>query len=137
MSALVKTRVSCSLAVVICSLFGVGAPPSELVRGPSVWLRFEPLMVPLLSFGVLLAVTAFLLSLATTRAAAYVCIAATSATMLGMALAWAINAEAGLRAFLFPLAFLSAPALGAAEALLESRRERLVRGGAPVEGSAG
>ena len=127
MSAVAKTRVSCFLAAVVCSLFGVGGPPSELVRTNSVWLRLEPLMMPLLTFGVLLAVVALLLSFATTRAAAYVCIAAASTTALGMVIGWAIDAEGRLWGLAFPLIFLAAPALGAAEALVATRREKVVK----------
>jgi hypothetical protein len=137
MNPIAKTRVSCLLAVVVCSLFGVGAPPSEIVRGPSVWLQFEPVMVASLVLGALLALIAFLLSLGTPRAGAYVCMAAVVASTIGMIIAWGINAEAGWRALVFPIGFLAAPALGAAEALRAFHHDQLAAEGAAIAQSAG
>jgi hypothetical protein len=57
--------------------------------------------------------------------------------MLGVTLAWGIDANASLRGLWLSIAFLAVPARGALEAIQQNRRERAPHGEAPVEEGAG
>jgi hypothetical protein len=74
-------------------------------------------MWPFLVAGPALALLACALWPFTIWGAAALCMAAAGASMLGVAVAWSIDAEAGLRGLLVPIALLGVPALGAVVAL--------------------
>jgi len=113
----IEAGLSCVVALVLCCLAGVAAPPSEFVRETTIWTRLDPLMWPCLFAGPALALLACALLPFTTRGAAALCIAAVGASMLGVSLAWGIDAQAGLRGLVVPIGILGIPALGALSAL--------------------
>jgi hypothetical protein len=78
-----KVGLSSLLTLVLCSVVSVGAPPSNYVQEPSIWLRLEPMMVPALFGGVVLALVALVLSLFAVRPAAVACMGAAAASMGG------------------------------------------------------
>ena len=137
MTAHSKVGLSSLLGLVLCSLAAVGAPPSEFVQEPGVWLRLEPLMFPALFLGVVLALLALVLSLVVVRPAAVTCVGAVAASMVGVTVAWGIDAEASARSLVLPLGFLALPALGAVEALRQLRRAPGASGEGRLEQSAG
>jgi hypothetical protein len=137
MSANTRAGVSSMLALVLCSIAAIGAPPSEFVRKPSMWWTLEPLMWPALFGGTGLGLLALVLAPFTTRMAALACIAACAASMFGATIGWGLNANARLRGLLLPLAFLAVPALGAIEAIGRSRREHAQPGITSIEQGAG
>ena len=137
MSASSKAGLASLGALALCSIVAIGAPPSELVQGPTIWTRLEPAMLPMLFAGVFLALLALVLAFFAPVAAAIACIAAATASMLGVLLGWGVDAEAGLKALLLPIALLTMPVLGAADAIRQARRERIARGGAPLGERAG
>jgi hypothetical protein len=137
MSASSRAGLSSALALVLCSMCGIRAPPSEFVREPSIWTALEPLMWPTLFGGTALALLALLLALFTPRGAAVTCIAASVTSMLGVTIAWGIDANARPRGLLLPIALLAVPVLGAMQALRQSRRERAPHGETSVEAGAG
>jgi hypothetical protein len=118
-------------------MVAVGALPSEFVQEPSLWLRLESIMFPALFAGVVLALLGLVLAPFTTRSSAISCVAAAGASMVGVTLAWGIDAEAGLRGLVFPIALLTVPLLGAVEAFRQVRREYGSCSGASLEESAG
>ena len=115
-----KAGVSSILAFALSCMAAVGAPPSEFVQEPSVWLRLEPAMFPALLLGVLLALAALLLAPFVPRMSAMACIGAAMSSMLGVLVGWGIDAEAAPRGLLLPIALLAVPLLGAAESLREA-----------------
>jgi len=125
------------LALVLCSLSGIGAPPSEFVREPSVWTALEPMMWPALFGGMALALLALILALFTPFGAALTCIAASVTSILGVTIAWGIDANAKPSGLLLPIAFLAVPALGAVEAIRQSRREPATHSDRSIEEGAG
>jgi hypothetical protein len=137
MSATSKAGLSSMLALVLCSLAGIGAPPSEFVREPTIWAALEPMMWPALFGGTALALLALILALFTPRGAALTCIAASVTSMFGVAIAWGLDANGTPRGLLLPIAFLAVPALGAIEAIHQSHREAATHGESSMEESAG
>jgi hypothetical protein len=124
-------------ALALCLMAAIGAPPSEFVQEPTIWTRLEPAMLPMLFAGPCLAVLALVLTFFAPGAAAITCIAAATASMLGVLFGWGVDAEVGLKALLLPIALLTMPVLGAAGAIRQGRRERITRGGAPLGQRAG
>jgi hypothetical protein len=113
----ITVGLSCVAAFAFCCMAAVGAPPSEFVREANVWMRLEALMWPFLFAGPALALLASSLLPFTMRGAAIVCALAAGASMVGVALAWGIDAEAGFRGLVLPIVFLALPILGAFVAL--------------------
>jgi hypothetical protein len=118
-----RAGLSSTLALALCSIVAVGAPPSKFVQQPSIWLRLEPMMLPALFGGVGLALLALLLAVFWGRGAALTCAGACAASMAGVIVAWGMNAEAGLRGLVLQMVLLALPALGAIEALWQAHRE--------------
>ena len=137
MNAGTKAGLSSVLAVVLCSMSAIGSPPSEFVQEENLWTSLEPLMWPCLFAGAALAFLALILVPFMTRGAAYACMAAASVSTLGVTFAWGVDAEAGLRGLVVPMALLAVPVLGAAESIRQGRREEMARRGAPLEERAG
>lgn len=74
------------LALLLAVSLGTGAPPSEFAPRSSAWWALEPLMLPSLGAGVLLAVMAFALNALPSghRTGAYLCLVAPLATAVAM-----------------------------------------------------
>jgi len=123
MSASSKVGVSSLVGLVLSSMAAIGAPPSDFVQEPNVWLRLEPAMFPALLAGVLLALGALAATIVSTRVAAISCVAGAISSMAGVLVAWGIDANAGPRALAIQLAFLAVPLLGAGEAFRQVRQE--------------
>jgi hypothetical protein len=121
----------------LCTMTALGAPPSEFVQEPSIWLRLELLMFPALFSGAMLALLALACSLFWARAAAVACAGAAAASMVGVLLAWGIDAEASPRRLLLPIGLLALPAIGAVDALRQVRREQRANSELSMEESAG
>jgi hypothetical protein len=136
-SAYSKAGLSSLLAFVVCSMAAIGAPPSVLVQEPSFWRRLEPIMVPALLAGAVLAPLAMILALVAARAAAITCIGATAASSCAVLVANGIDAEAGLRGVVIAMVLLAVPALGALDALRQLHREHKASRGRSLEASAG
>ena len=117
MTPVSKVGVSSILVFGLSCLAAVGAPPSEFVQEPSVWLRLEPAMFPALLLGVLLALAALVLAPFVPRMSAIACMGSAASSMFGVFVGWGIDAEGGLRGLLLPITFLAVPLLGAAESL--------------------
>ena len=94
-------------------------------------------MFPSLFLGPPLALLACVLTVFAPRAAAVACVAAAVASMLGVTLAWGIDAETGLRGLVIPVAFLAVPIFGAVEAFRQAGREHIEGTGAPINEGAG
>jgi hypothetical protein len=90
----IQVGLSSLLAFIITILLVIGAPPSEFVQEPNIWLKLEFLMFPLLFGGVALSLLALFLTLFTPRGAAVSCISATMTSMVGVIIANGIDAEA-------------------------------------------
>jgi hypothetical protein len=118
--------VSSLLAFAFCSVCAVGAPPSEFVDGPNLWTYFEPVMLPALLGGPLLALGALVIVPVFVRAAAGSCVAVVFVSAVGVTVAWGLDAEAmGFRPLLLPLATLSIPAQGALSGIRSPRPPRV------------
>jgi hypothetical protein len=138
LTANVKAGVSSTIAFVLSCFAGVGAPPSEFAREPSIWLKLEPVMFPALLLGVLLALAAMLTAPFTARISGIACVAAMMASMLGVAVGWGTDAQATPRGLLLPMAFLAIPLLGGADAIRCTSANRPGQSGdASLEKSAG
>jgi hypothetical protein len=124
-------------ALALCSMIAIGGPSSEFVQEPTIWTPLEPAMLPMLLAGACLALLALVLAFFAPVAAAVTCIAAATASMLGVLLRWGIDADVGPKALLLPIGLLAMPMLGAAVAIRQARRERIARGGAPSGKRAG
>ena len=120
MTSASKAGVSSILVFGLSCMAAVGAPPSEFVQEPSVWLRLEPAMFPALLLGILLALAALFLAPFVPRMSAIACMGSAMSSMLGVFVGWGIDAEGGLRGLLLPIAFLAVPLLGAAESLRQA-----------------
>jgi hypothetical protein len=136
MTASAKIGASSLLMLVLSLLAAVGAPPSEFVQPPSIWLRFALLMFPALGAGVLLAFVALFAATSAPHAAGALCLAAVFASSVGILIGWGIDAMAGLRG-LMPITLLAVPALGCVEGLRQIRKERRSKSEFHLEHSAG
>jgi hypothetical protein len=136
-SAHSKAGLSSLLALILCAMTALGAPPSEFVQEPSIWLRLEPLISLALFSGAMLALLALMFSPFWARAAAVACAGAAAASMVGVLLAWSIDAEANPRRLLLPIGLLALPAIGAVDALRQVRREQRATGEGSMEERAG
>ena len=105
------------LAVLSCTVLGIGAPPSDFAPMDSIWWTLEPLMWPALFGGVVLAFIALLASGVAMRLGAVLCLTACASTGLGVIVAAGISAQYSLRAALFNGAFLAIPSLTLLDAL--------------------
>jgi hypothetical protein len=112
------------VAVALCLLSAVGSPPSEFVETATIWRRLEPLMFPVLSLGILLAVVGVVLAPFKARAAAVSCISASIASVAGSTIAWGNDAQAqqaGLHALVWPIVPFAIPVLGGLVAFRQAR----------------
>ena len=85
-------------------------------------------MWPCLFGGVVLALLALVLAAFTARGAAVTCLAACVGSVLGVVLAWGVNAEATIRGLVVPIGLLSLPALCAVDLIRKTRRDRKATG---------
>ena len=124
------------LALFLCAFIGIGAPPSEFVREPTIWTRLEPLMWPCLFGGVGLAVLASGVAPFAGRVAALICLAACVMSMMGVVFAWGVDAQGTFRSLVAPFALLLIPACGAIDVIRRSgRRSRAISVSSSSEGA--
>jgi hypothetical protein len=126
MGAHIKAGLSNLVAVLLCALSVLFAPPSQFVQEPTIWHRLEPLMLPTLFLGVVLALLGLFLVLFSARAAAMCCIGASIASMVGQTIGWGDNGASGAPGVSFlviPLAVLTITVIGAIAALRQVRKE--------------
>jgi len=111
---------ACFLALMLAIVLGVGAPPSDFAPRNSVWWALEPLMIPALGAGMLLAVAAYVANALPSihRVGAILCIAAALSTAMGTVVAHGISDRASLRVLVVQMAFLAIPVLAALHAMI-------------------
>ena len=117
-----KVGISSLLALAICSFVAIGAPPSHFVQQQHVWTRLEPLMWLSLFSGPAFSLIACVLAIFSVRASAAACMIGVAMSVLGLTLAWTVDAEAGFRGLVLPIAFLAVPFIGGVEATRHSAR---------------
>jgi hypothetical protein len=112
-----------AVALVVTCLAGIGAPPSEFVQEPNIWLHLEFLMWPSLFSGIgLSGIALFLTAFFHFRGAAVACVAAIIVSMIGVIAAWGIDAGATAGVLLKVLTVLSLPMIGALNVIIRLRR---------------
>jgi hypothetical protein len=114
----IPVGLSSAVALILSGFACIGAPPSQFVQEPNIWKHLEFLMWPSLFAGVgLSGIALFLTALFHFRGAAVVCVAAIIVSMIGVIIAWGIDADATARVLLKSLAILSLPMIGAINAI--------------------
>ena len=107
-----------AVAFIVTGLAGIGAPTSQFVQEPNIWLHLEFFMWPSLFGGVgLSGIALFITALFHLRGAAVACVAAIIVSMIGVIIALGIDADATASVLLKSPAILYLPMIGAINVL--------------------